>query len=158
MPPALLAVCRSLLAPFTISSERTDVALSAESPDVPRQRCPRLPVRDVPPYRVEDAGHERHDLLGRDRLPPLPRQARVGHDEPRLARRPPLHVVPRPRLVGLPAHHLREQVVYLRLGQRDLVAQVVALLVGKRLPEAPYQPVGDALRVAPAPKLRKVRA
>src|SRR5215218_10517963 len=73
MPPALLAVCRSLLAPFTISSERTDVALSAESPDVPRQRCPRLPVRDVPPYRVEDAGHERHDLLGRDRLPPLPR-------------------------------------------------------------------------------------
>src|SRR5215210_7806460 len=131
MPPALLAVCRSLLAPFTISSERNDVALSAESPDVPRQRRPRLPIRDVTPYRVEDAGHKRHDLLGGDHLPPLPRQPRICLHEPLFAPYPAPHVVPRPRLVGLPAHHLREQVIYLRLGQRDLVAQVVALLVGK---------------------------
>ena len=63
-PLALLAVCRSLLAPFTISSERDDVAaLSPESPDVAGKRGARGLISNVPPYRIEYASHKRHELL-----------------------------------------------------------------------------------------------
>src|SRR5215211_4006772 len=107
MPPALLAVCRSLLAPFTISSERNDVALSPERADISSECRSCLPVLNVPPYRIEDASTERRNLLGTHHLLLVASDAHICLDDSLLAGDPPLHLAPHDLVLRTPPNQVQ---------------------------------------------------